>query len=192
MGEAISMKSLVRLACASLALVPSVVPATDWTMDAAASRLEFVATFEKSAAPGAFKDFDARLRLNPDRAGDNRLDVTIDVTTADMKSGDINKAIRGPEWFDVARFPKAEFHASDVRREEGDRYVARGTLNLKGLQQPVEVPFTWTEAADTATMKGEVAVKRSLFSIGTGEWATTNVIGADVVVRFNVRLRKDR
>ncbi len=164
--------------------------AADWKMDPAGSRLEFTATFEKAAAPGVFKEFDTRLRFDPEKPADSRLVVAIKVTSADMSSADVNTAIRGPEWFDFARFPQAEFHATDIRRTEGGRYLARGTLSLKGVQQPLEVPFTWAGSADAATMEGEFTVKRGIFSIGTGEWTATDVIGADVKVKFRVRLRK--
>jgi polyisoprenoid-binding protein YceI len=63
-------------------------------------------------------------------------------------------------------------------------------LTLKGVQQPVEVPFKWNEAADGVTMQGEFTVKRSPFGIGTGEWTATDVIGPEVAVKFRLRLRK--
>jgi polyisoprenoid-binding protein YceI len=40
-------------------------------------------------------------------------------------------------------------------------------------------------------MEGEFALRRSAFGIGSGEWAATNVIGAEVRVKFRVRLRSD-
>ena len=58
------------------------------------------------------------------------------------------------------------------------------------MQQPVDVPFAWTETGDAARMEGEFIVKRGAFGIGTGEWAATNVMGADVKIKFSVRLRK--
>jgi polyisoprenoid-binding protein YceI len=164
--------------------------AADWSMDPAASRLEYIATFEKTPAPGVFKEFDTRLRFDPDKPGAGRLDVTIKVSSADMSSADVNKGIAGPDWFDFARFPRAEFHSTEIARAQANRYVARGTLALKGVQQPVEVPFTWSAAADGATMEGEFTVKRAAFGIGTGEWTATDVIGPDVKVKFRVRLRK--
>jgi polyisoprenoid-binding protein YceI len=164
--------------------------ATDWKMDAAQSRLQFGVTFEKMAVQGVFRDFDTRLRIDADTPADGRLDVTIVVKSADMASADINAGIAGADWFDFARFPRAEFHATDIRRTAAGRYAARGTLTLKGVQQPVEVPFTWVESGDAARMDGEFVVKRHAFGIGTGEWAATNVIGADVTIKFSVRLRK--
>jgi len=165
--------------------------AADWKMDAAGSRLDFAATFEGAAALGVFKEFDVRLaNFEADKPTGARLDVTIRVATADMASSDINKAIAGPEWFDFARYPVAEFHATDVRALQAGRYVARGTLALKGVQQPVEVPFAWAPAADGAIMEGSFVAKRASFGIGTGEWVATDVIGPDVTVKFRVRLRK--
>ena len=163
--------------------------AADWTMEAGKSRLEFTATFERTAAPGVFKQFDARMRFDPDKPAEGRLDVTIVVNSADMNSADVNKAISGAEWFDFARFPRAEFHAEDIRRTDAGRYLARGTLDLKGVQRRVEVPFTWTGTGNTARIDGELVVRRSDFGIGTGEWAATNIIGADVKIRFSVGLR---
>jgi len=159
-------------------------------MDPAGSKLEFIATFEKTPVPGAFKEFDARVRFDPDKPAGGSLDVTIKVTSADMNIPDVNKEIRGKDWFDYSGFPQAEFHSTELRRIEGNRYVARGTLVLKGVKQAVEVPFTWTGSADGAVMEGELTVKRGAFGIGTGEWAAADVIGADVKVKFKVKLRK--
>ncbi len=164
--------------------------AADWKLEPADSRLEFAATFEKTPAPGVFREFDVKLSLDPAKDDAGRLDVTINIASADMASADINKAIAGAEWFDFARFRQAEFHATEVRRVQPNAFVARGTLMLKGAQQPVEVPFSWSESASTATMEGKFVVKRGAFGIGTGEWTATDTIGADVTVTFKVRLRK--
>ena len=186
------MNAVVPLAglCSLLVLMPCRAQGADWTMDPAGSKLAFIATFEKAAAPGEFKEFDARLRFDPDKLAGSRLDVTVRVTSADMNVADVNKEIRGKDWFDYAAFPQAEFRSTELRRIEGNRYVARGILLLKGVKQPVEVPFSWTASADGAVMEGELTVKRRAFGIGTGEWAATDVIGADVKVKFRVKLRR--
>lgn len=175
--------ALVALACT----FPLAACAAEWRADAAASRLEFVATFERAPAPGRFKAFDARVRLDPARPEEARLDVDIDVTSADMGNRDVNRAIRDPEWFDVGRFPHARFSSSSVRRTGVNRYVARGTLELKGMRNDVDVPFEWTDADGVPTMTGEITLSRASFRIGTGEWARTDVIGPDVVVRFRLK-----
>ncbi|WP_177142780.1 YceI family protein [Variovorax sp. YR216] len=175
---------------AGLAFHVGVACAADWKLEPAGSRLEFAATFEKTPAPGVFREFDVKLGLDPAKEDAGRLDVTINIASADMASADINKVIAGAEWFDFARFRQAEFHATEIRRVQPNAFVARGTLMLKGVQQAVEVPFSWSESGSTATMEGKFVVKRSAFGIGTGEWTETDTIGADVTVTFKVRLRK--
>jgi polyisoprenoid-binding protein YceI len=186
-----------RLVCVAIALCwIGVQPAraADWKMDTGASRLEFAASFEKAPAPGVFKEFEVRLTFDPVTTAGNQLDVTIKLISADMASADINKAIAGAEWFDYARHQQAQFHSTDIQplsaSATSHRYVARGMLSLKGAQQEVDVPFTWTAVGEGATMEGQFTVKRAAFGIGTGEWLATDVIGPDVVVKFSVRLRK--
>jgi polyisoprenoid-binding protein YceI len=166
------------------------VHAADWTMNPAASELAFTATFEGSPAPGLFRKFDATVRFDPDRLAESRIDVSIAVPSADMSSDEINKAIAGPDWFDAKRFPVAEFHSAEVRSAGANRFVATGTLKVKGVARAIELPFSWQREGDTATLRGELTFDRGTFGIGLGEWASTAVIGAGVKVRFSVRLRR--
>ena len=53
-----------------------------------------------------------------------------------------------------------------------------------------EVPFTWTDSGSGALMEGELTLKRGDFGIGLGDWKSTDVIGAEVKLKFRVKLRK--
>ena len=120
------MRRIATLLGACLLAHPAL--AADWKLDPAGSKLEFIASFEKAPAPGVFKEFDVRLRFDPAKPAGGTLDVLIKITSADMGVADVNKEIRGKDWFDYAAFPQAEFHSTDLRRIGGNRYAARGTL----------------------------------------------------------------
>ena len=176
--------------------------AAEWTLDPTpGSRLEFIATFQKKPAPGVFKDFDLRLTFHPEDPVGGQLDVRIRVASADMANTALNQAIAGKEWFDFTRYPQAQFHATDIQRLPGNalagHYLARGILSLKGVQQPVALPFTWNATGSnatgsSATLEGQFITQRAAFGIGTGEWAATDDIGPDVTVKFRVQLREAR
>jgi polyisoprenoid-binding protein YceI len=173
---------LLAVACPALG--------ADWKSVPAGGKLEIIATFERTPVPGEFKRYDVRLRgFDPAKAG-GRLEVDIQTASADMNVPDVNREIRGKDWFDVAAHPQAGFRSTELRRAGGNRYVARGTLSLKGAKQPVEVPFTWTPAGDGGVIEGELTVKRGAFGIGAGEWAASDTVGADVKVKFKVRMAK--
>ena len=163
--------------------------AADWRMDPAQSRLAFSASYQGEPVPGVFKRFDTRLRFDPMKPTDSRLEVTVKLPSADFGSGDINDAIREPEWFDFARFPEARFVSTDIRQTAPGRYVARGTLSLKGASQALAVPFTWKASGKSADMKGEMKLNRTTFGIGSGEWTSGDLIGLDVQVTFDVHLK---
>jgi polyisoprenoid-binding protein YceI len=183
------MTRMALVLALSFACIGGGVRAADWAVDPAASELGFVATFEKTPAPGAFRKFSASVRFDPEHVAESRIDVVISVASADMSSDEVNRAIRGPDWFDVARHPDAKFQATEVRAVGGGRYVARGTLTVKAIAKAVEVPFAWKRNGSSAQMNGEVTVDRAAFGIGLGEWLSSKVVGNDVVVRFSLRLQ---
>jgi len=166
------------------------VTASDWVMDPGTSSLTFVASYQGQAAPGRFRDIETRLDFDPQHPDQGHLHVSVSMASADMDSADINGTIRASEWFDVARYPRAEFDSTRIVRKRPGHYVAQGRLALKGVAREVAVPFTWNASGSTATMAGQLDVNRSAFNIGTGEWATGRTIGLEVKVRFSLNLRK--
>jgi len=184
------MKRLL-LAPAVLLMWANAATAANWTMDKAASKLEFVSSYQGQPAPGVFRDFVTRLQFDPAQPARGKLEVDVVATSVDMGSEDLYAGMRAPEWFDFAHFPNAEFRSQQIRQLAPQRYEARGTLTLKGIKRDVAVPFTWNPSGQTATMTGELTLNRVLFGIGTGEWAAPDPIGLDVKVRFKVTLRRE-
>jgi polyisoprenoid-binding protein YceI len=162
----------------------------EWAMDPDGSKLQFVVHYQGEPATGRFRKFATHLRFDPAHPEDGRLQVTVDVASADMDSSDINTAIRGAEWFDVARYAHAEFKSREIARQAPGRYIAHGKLTLKGGERKIAVPFTWSGSGRSASMQGQLALKRTAFNIGTGEWADGSTIGLEVEVRFHVRLHR--
>jgi polyisoprenoid-binding protein YceI len=174
-----------------LAASSSQVLAVQWVMEPDASRLEFVATYEGQSAPGVFRQFATQMDFDPSEPRGGQLIVEVRTASADMDSADINDTIKGRDWFDSSKYPAAKFTSTEITPDGPGRYVARGTLDLKGVGRQIVVPFTWKTSGSTATMFGTLILQRTNFNIGTGEWSTGNTIGLDVKVNFRVRLKKE-
>lgn len=162
--------------------------AAEWRMDPMASELLFQVSYQGEPAPGNFKKFETRFRFDPARPAEGMLNVKVQMTSIDLGSADLNDAVRGEEWLNLGKYADAEFRSNEIKRVAADQFVAKGTLQLKGMRQPVEVPFTWKSDGAGARMMGELLLDRGKFGIGTGEWANADPIGLGVKVRFNVRL----
>ena len=176
----------------ALLMTLSVPPAlaAEWRIVRAESRLEFVPTYQGQEAKGVFHRFEVSLSSGSDAPASGKLAVSVALASADMGSQDIDDAIRGNQWFDVTHGPEARFASDDIVAQSDGRFLARGTLSLKGIERQVAVPFTWWAAGDDARMQGQLVLRRIDFGIGTGEWASSESIGLDVTVRFDVKLRR--
>jgi len=162
--------------------------ATEWRMSADSSRLEFFITYSGQETPGRFRQFTTELQFDPVAPADGHLVVTVAILSADMDSADINEAIAGPEWFDFAQYVDAQFVSESIAKINDRRFVATGRLRLKGIEQLIEVPFSWSQANGQAQLRGELILQRGVFGIGSGEWATSDIIGQNVWVRFDIAL----
>ncbi len=154
------------------------------------SEFRFETNFEGVDMPGDFRKFDVELYFDPASPDEGRLEVSVDLTAADMGDEEVNEVIAHPAWFASAEFPRAVFVSTDISATSDDEFVARGTLDLKGVKKPVAVPFTWSRADDGAKMAGDFVVRRTDFNVGSGEWSSDESIGLDVRLSFEVGLKR--
>lgn len=166
--------------------------AVSWNAVPSQSHLSYVATYERQQAPGIFRQFEVRFDFNPQQPRSGRLYVRVDLRSADMNSRQVNEAIKGAQWLATHSNPWAEFESETIRRAGPSRFIAVGTLSMKGARHTIEVPFTWQTRDSTAVLEGQTTVDRATFNVGTGEWAPPGPIGATVQVEYRVTFEKGR
>ena len=172
-----------------LVLAAAPVHASTWLMQDG-STFTFTASFESESLEGRFTRFDVAIDLASQESAHGSLQVTVNLAGADMGDPDMNEAIAAAEWFDVTGFPEAIFESNDIVALAPGSFVAHGELLLKGKRRDVDVPFAWSESGNTATMRGELTLERLDYDIGTGEWASGEQIGNDVILRFDLRFER--
>ncbi len=158
-----------------------------WQGDQDAGSLQFVATQAGAKFTGGFRKFTVRFDFEPTGPAGGSLDVTVDLKSADTADAERDGILKGAEFFWTDRHPQARFHASRFRRE-GERWRVDGELSLRGIAQPVTVLFTLDGQPRQPGMKGTATLRRLDFGVGQGEWATTEWIGDEVEVRFDLEL----
>ena len=169
-----------------LLLATSTADAADWRV-LPGSSLGFTARYQGEAFGGHFTRFAPQIRFDPARLGESRFDVGIDLTSTDTHNQERDDMLRTPEFFNSRKQPQARFVASRFRALGGNRFVADGVLSLHGVSKPVALSFTWT-AATKPVLIGEARLKRLDFGIGSGEWADTDLLPNEVVVKTRLLL----
>ena len=164
-----------------------------WTVNRAQSRLSFSTSQSGSPIRGQFGDWSADILFSPDALDASRVRVTVAMASFATEDSDSQGVLGGSQWFDTASHADAVFSADRFRALGGDRYEARGSLRLKGVTRGAVVRFTLKIDGDTARMTGTASLDRTAFGVGTGEWAGTDDIPAQVAVDVTiVATRADR
>lgn len=165
---------------------------THYTLDPTHSALKFQFKQAGADSQGRFRKFGVVLRFSDGNLDASKLEVTVDVNTIDTGDEERDDTLRGPELFNVAKFPQASFSASKISRVAAGRYEATGTLTIRDVARTVRVPFAFRTANEQGVsagyMTGRVTINRLDFGVGQGEWKATDQVANEVEITFGLRL----
>jgi polyisoprenoid-binding protein YceI len=129
---------------------------------------------------------------------DAKIEVTIDAGTIDTRNPVRDKDLKGPLFFDLARFPTLSFKSTKIVKQ-GDKMAITGELTMHGVTRPVtfaaslpsqEVkdPFGNTRVAATATAK----INRRDYGLTWNKALEAGgvVVGDEVTIEVNLELIK--
>lgn len=162
--------------------------AETWEGDQRAGSLQFTAIQAGAKFTGAFKRFTVRLEFDARDPAQGKLHVTVPTASVDTADAERDEIIRSVDFFWTGEYPEAVFHAKGFERD-GAGFVARGELTIRGITQTASVRFGLKPSGKRLAMTGSSELRRLPFGIGQGEWESTEWIGDEVGVRFDLKLR---
>jgi len=168
----------------ALALAPIVVVAATGDLDSAKSTV--IATFKQEgvAVDAGFKKFSGHITYDAANVATSRATIEVETGSLDLGGEDYNAEVRKKAWFDSATYPKAIFQSTAIKAESASKFVATGTLTIKGKAVTVSVPVAVQSANGSSSYDGSVVISRAAFGIGSPEW--NDVVDDKVSVRFHL------
>jgi len=155
-------------------------------IDAAKSSVTAVAKQIGVPMEGKFKKFDATVDFDPAKLATSSAKVEIDVSTFEIGDAETTKEVKGKDWFDAARYPKAVFQSTAIKAGAAGKYDVAGKLTIKGKTVDVTIPATYKQEGGAQVFDGVLPIKRTAFNIGDGEWKDTSVVADDVQIKFHI------
>ncbi|WP_395791799.1 YceI family protein [Aquimonas sp.] len=183
------LRSLLHTALFALAAAAAPASASNWSTDASTSTLAFVGGYMGEDFDGSFKQFTPMIRFDPSDLAQARFEVEIDLASASTGDEEWDGYLAGGDFFNVETFPKARFLAERFETT-ADGFVAHGTLDLRGVQQPVALAFSFSVDGDRAQLKGSAKLDRLAFAVGAGEWEDPETIAHEVTVNTQLTLSR--
>lgn len=119
-----------------------------------------------SEVTGRFAEWTADITFDETVTSGVAGSVDVEIAITSLTLGSVTQQAMGPDYFASTEFPTARFTADLIARETG--YLAEGTLTLRGVEQPVSLPFELTLDDETARVEGSTELDRRSFQIGTG------------------------
>lgn len=165
----------------ALLTAPLAAAAECYRVDPAAGQVRFEAKQTGAPFRGAFRRFGGEVCLEQGRVA--RIDVWLEPASADTGLPEIDAALKDKEFFDTRGHPRVTFVGAGEAQGR-----ARGTLQIKGTRREVTVPLRIDAAGGRTTAGGGFTLNRLDYAIGTGEWADTRWLGAEVRIEFSATL----
>lgn len=167
-----------------------------WRFDPVHSQIWFSGDHEKFSHPlGRLRIADGWFAFDEKDWSASRVDVVIDLRSADMGDPKWNDAVKSAQLLDAARWPSAHFVSTRVEQTDARHGVIHGNLDLHGITNDVDVAFTLNRiGTDPYAFKRKAGFSASAtlhrFDFGMTRYA--DVVGNEIDLRFEIEGILDR
>ncbi len=198
--QAYAMKSrlapALAFAAAGFAAAPPVyAEPVVYRFDPPHTQIFFSADHQKFSNPvGRLKVKDGWFQFDDKDFSTAKVDVEIDMTSADMGDDAWSKTVRSGQLLDTDKYPTARYTSKSVEKQGDNRGVIHGDLTLHGVTKPVDIAFTLNRIANDpyrfkqkAGFSATATIKRADFGISR----YTEVIGENIALRFEIEGLRD-
>jgi polyisoprenoid-binding protein YceI len=165
--------------------------AVKYTFDQTTSKVEWTGSKVTGKHEGGFKSFRGTVSLVDQTLEQSSVTVDIDTDSLFADAEKLSGHLRSADFFDVAKFPKASFASTAVKKggEKGASHTVTGNLTLHGVTKSISFPATIKINAGGVDVDAEFAINRKDFGL-VYPGKPDDLIRDDVVIRLTIRSRK--
>lgn len=151
------------------------------------SRIEFVAAKVTRDHHGGFRNFDGTIEYAGNKPA--KINFTIDLDSVFTDTDRLTGHLKTPDFFDVAKNPKATFTSASLAEAPGSpngaTHVLTGVLDLHGMQKTVTIPVKAGVTADGVHTTSEFTINRQDWGIQY-PGAPDDLIKDDVLIKLDL------
>ncbi len=110
-----------------------------WALDPTHSELQFkVKHLMITTVTGNLKSFSANLTSEGDTFENAKISFKGEINSIDTGNTDRDNHLKSGDFFDAEKFPAVEFTSTSVEKD-GNDYIVKGNLSIKGETRPVKL-----------------------------------------------------
>jgi polyisoprenoid-binding protein YceI len=123
--------------------------AASYQVDPAHSSVNFSVRHIFSKVEGRFKEFSGRFAFDEKEMKGEGIAFTVQAATLDTNEAKRDEHVRGPDFFDAAKYPEASFKSVKVTKVGKNKFKVAGDLTIHGVTRPVTFATEFLGAGDT-------------------------------------------
>jgi polyisoprenoid-binding protein YceI len=172
------------------AAAPAPASAASYAFSQDGSKLAFVGAKITGKHDGEFKVFSGTITVPEGDVTKGTVSLEVDTTSVVTDTEKLTAHLKSPDFFDVAKFPKATFTSTSVVADtsKGGTHVITGNLDLHGVTKSISFPATVRVTATGAEADAEFAINRKDFSI-VYAGMPDDLIKDDVLMKITLRAK---
>ena len=135
--------SLFAFSLLVFAAVPAHAAGTRYNFDRLHTQILFFADhLGFSSSSGRFLDFDGHFDFDQGHPADSDVEITIKTDSLDMADGNWDEHLKGPDFFNVAKYPDMMFKSTAIKVTGEKTADITGDLTMLGQTHPVTLHTT--------------------------------------------------
>jgi polyisoprenoid-binding protein YceI len=171
-----------------------------YTLDPAHSRIGFVARHAMvTKVRGAFNEFEGTATLDGANPANSSAQVTISTASIDTRNAQRDGHLRSNDFLAMDEYPQITFVSTGARQVDDSTFELTGDLTIKGVTNPITIPFSFEGAAKDpfgnlrVGFEGAVTINRKDYGITwNAALETGGVLVSDkVTLEFELSLVKN-
>src|SRR4051812_4040633 len=176
-GEATSEKTAPRQGGETMAISP------------ANSNIDFVAAKVTRSHNGSFKQFTGTIDLLNSDPVQSVVSIAIDTASIQTDEADLTRHLQTPDFFDVAKYPKANFVSTKIEPNtaNGATHTITGNFDLHGNKRSISFPGTIQVLPTAVSVHAEFAIERKDFGL-VYPGKADDLIRDGVVIKLNLNV----
>lgn len=166
-----------------------------YALDVAHTWIGFVARHAMvTKVRGAFNEFEGTAVLDGDDPSRSTATITIQAASIDTRQAQRDEHLRSNDFLAMGEFPTLSFASTAVRRTSDAQFELDGDLTIKGVTNPVTIPFSCEGTAKDpfgntrVGFEGSVAINRKDWGISYNAVLETGgvMISDKITLEFEV------
>ena len=153
------------------------------------SKVEFLASKVTRTHNGSFKQFSGTIDLVPNSIENSKVTIDIDTNSVITDDPGLTKHLMTPDFFDVAKFPKATFTSTKIEAGniQNASHNVTGNFELHGVKKSISFPATIAVTPADVAVSTEFAINRKDFGL-VYPGKADDLIRDGVVLHLTVRV----